>query len=43
MNYPFKTKPRVPRLIYEPPEGELERIPWSIPMSLFKDYKFDTD
>ena len=43
MESPFSTKPRTPSLVYNPPELELERIPWSIPVSLFKDYKFDDD
>lgn len=33
-------KPRTIGLKYQPPEEELIRIPWSIGISLFKDYKF---
>eukprot|EP00359_Climacostomum_virens_P009598 CAMPEP_0204913250 /NCGR_PEP_ID=MMETSP1397-20131031/11196_1 /ASSEMBLY_ACC=CAM_ASM_000891 /TAXON_ID=49980 /ORGANISM="Climacostomum Climacostomum virens, Strain Stock W-24" /LENGTH=869 /DNA_ID=CAMNT_0052084449 /DNA_START=77 /DNA_END=2683 /DNA_ORIENTATION=- len=38
---PLKTKPRTPPYVYIPPEAEKEKIPWSIPISLFKEYKFD--
>ena len=34
------TKPRIPGLKYAPIKEELIRIPWSIEISLFKDYKF---
>lgn len=43
MTDPFLTKPRTPKNKYIPLEGAPERIPWSIPMSIFKDYKFDSD
>jgi len=39
----YETKPRIPGLKYEIAEEELERIEWSIGISLFKDYKFDND
>jgi len=42
-DHDFDVKPRIPGLVYVPPEQELERIPWSIPISLFKDYKFDDE
>lgn len=35
-----EAKPRIKSMVYIPPEEELERIPWSIPISLFKDYRF---
>lgn len=38
---PLKTKPRTPPYVYVPPQIEKEKIPWSIPISLFKDYRFD--
>lgn len=40
---PFLTKPRTPKNKYIPLEGAPEKIPWSIPMSIFKDYKFDSE
>lgn len=40
---PFATKPRTPPLVYVPPGIGMEKVPWSIPMSLFKDYVFDND
>ena len=43
MKDPFKTKPRTPKLSYIPPPVEMEKIPWSISVSLFKDYKQDDD
>lgn len=41
----FSTKPRTegPSYIPQTLETEFERIVWSIPKSIFKDYKFDTD
>lgn len=39
----FDVRPRIPGLLYTPPEQELERIPWSISISLFKDYRFDDE
>eukprot|EP00358_Blepharisma_japonicum_P001299 CAMPEP_0202955260 /NCGR_PEP_ID=MMETSP1395-20130829/51643_1 /ASSEMBLY_ACC=CAM_ASM_000871 /TAXON_ID=5961 /ORGANISM="Blepharisma japonicum, Strain Stock R1072" /LENGTH=375 /DNA_ID=CAMNT_0049671631 /DNA_START=936 /DNA_END=2060 /DNA_ORIENTATION=- len=42
-NFNFDVKPRTPGLVYIPPQQELERIPWSIPISLFRDYKFDDE
>lgn len=41
MKMPFHTLPRQPVNNYTPPEKEPERIIWSIPNSLFKDYKLD--
>lgn len=38
----FETKPRIPRCEYERPQQEYERKIWRIPISLFKDYQFDT-
>ncbi|OMJ80561.1 hypothetical protein SteCoe_19157 [Stentor coeruleus] len=35
-----EAKPRIKSMVYIPPEEDLERIPWSIPISLFKDYRF---
>ena len=40
---PFATKPRTPPLMYIPPGIGMEKVPWTIPISLFKDYSFDTD
>lgn len=40
---PFRTEPRTPKLEYVPPPTEMEKIPWSIPISLFKDYKIDDE
>ena len=40
---PFATKPRTPPLMYIPPGIGMEKVPWSIPISLFKDYVFDTE
>lgn len=40
---PFATKPRTPPLMYVPPGIGMVKVPWSIPMSLFKDYLFDTE
>jgi hypothetical protein len=37
----FKTLPRMPKLIFKPPKTDLEKIPWSINISLFKRYKLD--
>ena len=34
------TRPRMPALMYTPPAEDLERIPWSLGISLFKDYRF---
>jgi Ran GTPase-activating protein (RanGAP) involved in mRNA processing and transport len=39
---PLAIRPRVDPYVYLPPAAEKERIPWSIPISLFKDYRFDT-
>lgn len=39
----FQTEPRTPKLEYIPPPTEMEKIPWSIPVSLFKDYRLDDD
>jgi hypothetical protein len=39
----FETKPRLPSGNAAPPEDIKEKPPWSIPISVFKDYKFDTD
>jgi hypothetical protein len=38
---PLRTRPRDPPYVYLPPEAEKQKIPWSIPISLFKDYRFD--
>ncbi|CAG9313733.1 unnamed protein product [Blepharisma stoltei] len=43
VKYTFNVKPRIIGRVYQPPLEEIERIPWSIPISLFKDYKFDTE
>lgn len=43
MKHPFNTVPRLPVNSYTPPEKEPERIMWSIPISLFKDYKLDSE
>lgn len=43
IKYQFGVKPRVLAKPYVPPKVQLERIPWSIPISLFRDYKFDTE
>jgi Ran GTPase-activating protein (RanGAP) involved in mRNA processing and transport len=40
---PFPSQPRTPKNRYIPPEGAPERISWSIPISLFKDYRFDSE
>ena len=40
---PFATKPRTPPLMYVPPGIGMEKVPWTIPISLFKDYVFDTN
>lgn len=40
--YPLMTRPRIPPYVYMPPEAEKTKIPWSIPISLFKEYRFDT-
>ena len=40
---PFATKPRTPALMYVPPGIGMEKVPWSIPISLFKDYVFDNN
>ncbi|CAG9334427.1 unnamed protein product [Blepharisma stoltei] len=39
----FETKPRIARTEYEKPDQEFDRIIWKIPISLFKDYHFDTN
>lgn len=36
-------KPRIPINTYVPPPAEWIRIDWSLPISLFKDYKFDNE
>jgi NLR family CARD domain-containing protein 3 len=38
---PFESKPRTLGDVYKPPATEYEKIPWSISMSLFKDYRLD--
>ncbi|CAG9324752.1 unnamed protein product [Blepharisma stoltei] len=43
VNDSFNVKPRTLGRVYQPPVEELERIPWNIPISLFKDYKFDSE
>lgn len=40
---PFGTKPRTPKLVYNTPPTEMEKIPWSISLSLFKDYRTDDE
>lgn len=40
---PFSTKPRTKIVNRLMPVGQMERIPWSIHVSLFKDYKLDND
>jgi hypothetical protein len=40
---PFDTQPRTPPFPYLPPNIARSKTPWSIPISLFKDYKFDND
>jgi len=37
----FIPEPRVPSKIYVPDEEERVKTPWTLPISLFKDYKFD--
>jgi len=39
---PFGIKPRIEEFKYESPE-ELQRVSWSIPISLFKEYIFDSE
>ena len=38
----FVSLPRVSTKIYVPEEIERVKTPWSLPISLFKDYQFDT-
>jgi len=37
------TLPRVPKVLYEPPNQVHVKEPWSLPISLFKTYRFTTD
>lgn len=37
------TLPRVPKVAYVPPNQAQEKEPWSLPISLFKTYRFTTD
>lgn len=39
---PFDTLPRTRPNLYRPPTAQLIRKEWSIPISVFKDYTFDT-
>lgn len=40
---PFYTKPRMKMLKFLMAVGQMERVPWSIHISLFKDYKIDNE
>lgn len=35
--------PRPERLTYQKPQFKRVRTPWTIPISIFKDYKYDTE
>ena len=37
----FKIVPRMPKLTFKPPKSDLEKIPWSINISIFKRYRLD--
>lgn len=38
---PFSTRPRTAPRAYKPADV-FEKIPWDLPMSIFKDYRFDS-
>ena len=43
MKIPFESEPRHSSLVWLRPENVRAKTPWTIPISLFKDYKFDSD
>lgn len=39
----FKCLPRVPKQVYMPPKTDLEKIPWSMKISIFYNYTIDNE